>query len=317
MFRKLSTSVSYQLLTRGIKTNPQHVHFPAFKQPMLAADCFKGQTILVTGGATGLGKGMATMLSNLGAKVCIASRNVQALQDTSSEISEITKNEVFYYSMDIRDHEKVSAVADQFVEDHGIPNAVVNNAAGNFIAPSERLSAKGFNAVTSIVLQGTFNVTSAFGKKMIEEKTGGTFLNITVSGFKGTGFVLPSACAKAGVDAMTHSLASEWGRYGIRMNSIGPGPIYTKGAFSRLDPGGEGTNKMVDQLPVGRVGQVEELANLACYLVHPASSWLTGQRIDFDGGLANYMGGMFNGLSEITPDQWDMIEKMIRSTKGS
>ena len=146
---------------------------------------------------------------------------------------------------------------------------------------------------------------------------GGTFLNITVSGFKGTGFVLPSACAKAGVDAMTYSLASEWGRYGIRLNSIGPGPIYTKGAFSRLDPGGEGTNKMVDQTPTGRVGEVEELANLACYLVHPASSWLTGQRIDLDGGLTNYMGGMFNGLSVITPDQWDMIEKMIRSTKGS
>jgi len=317
MLRKLSRSVSYHKLTRGIKTNPQHVHFPAFKQPMMTADSFKGQTILVTGGATGLGKGMATMLSNLGAKVCIASRNMKALQETSSEISEKTNNEVFYYSMDIRDHEKVFAVADQFVEDHGIPDAVVNNAAGNFIAPSERLSPKGFNAVTSIVLQGTFNVTSAFGKKMIEEKTGGTFLNITVSGFKGTGFVLPSACAKAGVDAMTYSLASEWGRYGIRLNSIGPGPIYTKGAFSRLDPGGAASDKMVDSLPVGRLGEVEELANLACYLVHPASSWLTGQRIDLDGGCANFMGGMFNGLSVITPEQWDMLEKMIRSTKGS
>lgn len=147
--------------------------------------------------------------------------------------------------------------------------------------------------------------------------SGGTFLNITVSGFKGTGFVLPSACAKAGVDAMTHSLASEWGRYGIRLNSIGPGPIYTKGAFSRLDPGGDMMNKTIDQLPTGRVGEVEELANLACYLVHPASSWLTGQRIDLDGGMANYMGGMFNGLSVITSEQWDIIEKMIRTTKGS
>ena len=152
---------------------------------------------------------------------------------------------------------------------------------------------------------------------MIKEKTGGTFLNITVSGFKGTGFVLPSACAKAGVDAMTHSLASEWGRYGIRLNSIGPGPVYTKGAFSRLDPTGSFMEAGLENLPVGRMGEGEEIANLACYLVHPASSWLTGQRIDLDGGMANYMGGMFNGLSKVTPEQWDMLEKMIRGTKGS
>ena len=138
-----------------------------------------------------------------------------------------------------------------------------------------------------------------------------------MAGFKGTGFVLPSACAKAGVDAMTMSLASEWGRYGIRLNSIGPGPIYTKGAFSRLDPGGDMMDRMIDMLPTGRVGEIEELANLACYLIHPASSWLTGQVICLDGGMSNFMGGMFNGLSSIKPDQWDMIEAVIRKQRGS
>lgn len=305
------------LQPKSLKTNPQHVHFPIFKNPMLTSNCFEGKTILVTGGATGLGRGMSHMLSSLGANVCIASRSTEKLKQTSDEIFSETDNKVHYYSMDIRDHEQVGVVCKQLISDHGIPYAVVNNAAGNFIAPSERLTPKGFNTVTNIVLQGTFNVTSAFGREMIKQSSGGVFLNITVAGFKGTGFVLPSACAKAGVDAMTMSLASEWGRYGIRLNSIGPGPIYTKGAFSRLDPGGDMMERMIDMLPTGRVGEIEELANLACYLLHPASSWLTGQVICLDGGMPNFMGGMFNGLSTVTSDQWDMIEAVIRKQKGS
>jgi len=317
MLVTVARHVGRTLPSRGIKTLPQHTHFPVEKGPVLRDDGFKGQTVLVTGGGTGLGYGMASMLSTLGANVCIASRSLDKLEASAEAISALSGRAVHPYQMDIRDHEQVAEVADKISTEHDLPNIIINNAAGNFISPSERLTPKGFNAVTSIVLQGTFNVTSEYGRRMIAAERGGTFLNITVAGFKGTGFVLPSACAKAGVDALTSSLASEWGRYGIRLNALAPGPIYTKGAFDRLDPGNAMMDKMVDQLPVGRLGEVEELANLACYLVSPAASWLTGQVIALDGGLANYMGGMFNGLSAITTDQWDMIEKMIRGVKGS
>jgi 2,4-dienoyl-CoA reductase len=199
-----------------------------------------------------------------------------------------------------------------------LPDIIVNNAAGNFISPTERLSSNAFRTIIDIVLNGTANVTLEFGKRLIKANQSANFLAITTTYTQyGSGFVVPSATAKAGVEAMTRSLASEWGRYGMRFNAIAPGPIETKGAFSRLDPSGQFMSRMMEQVPAGRMGEVEELANLATYLVSDYSSWLTGEIIAFDGGHLPYIAGMFNELTKVTPDQWDQLESMIRKVKGS
>ncbi|KAK2703928.1 hypothetical protein QYM36_017747 [Artemia franciscana] len=201
------------------------------------------------------------------------------------------------------------------VSKFGLPNIVINNAAGNFISPTERLSANAWKTVIDIVLNGTAFVTMEIGKRMIKEETGGVFLCITTPyTTHGSGFVCPSASAKAGVEAMTKSLSSEWGRYGIRMNCIAPGPIETEGAFSRLDPSGKFKDELYKTLPVGRMGEPEELANLASYMVSDYASWLSGEVINFDGGKLPFMAGDFNALVQVKQSEWDMLEQMIRSS---
>ncbi|WAR12414.1 DECR-like protein [Mya arenaria] len=233
----------------------QAVHFPAVNVPMLKDGTFTGKTAFITGGGTGLGKGMATTLSRLGAQVVITSRKLDVLKGTAEEIEKATGNKVLAVAADVRNPDAVKAAVDECVEHFGLPNIVINNAAGNFISPTERLTSNGWKAVTDIVLNGTAFVSLELGRRMIEA----------------------NQAAKAGVEALAKSLASEWGRYGIRYNCIQPGPIRTKGAFSRLDPTGQWSEKMLDVLPTGRLGEVQELANLVAYMVSDYSSWMTGE----------------------------------------
>ena len=262
--RALSTS---SVMSQDDKNMPQAKFFPALKETMLPRDTFNGKVVFISGGGTGLGKGMATKFSDLGAKVVIASRRLNVLEAAAKDIMEKTGNEVVPIQCDIRDSIAVSAAVDQCVDKVGLPNVVVNNAAGNFISPTERLSANAFKTIIDIVLNGTVNLTLDVGKRMIKEETGGVFLAITTHyTFEGSAYVVPSACAKSGVEAMMKSLGVEWGRKGIRMNCIAPGPIFTEGAFSRLDPSGQFAAEAINNLPTGRLGEIEEIANLATYL---------------------------------------------------
>ncbi|KAK3605737.1 hypothetical protein CHS0354_013535 [Potamilus streckersoni] len=286
--------------------------------PMLPEGTFKSKVAFITGGGTGLGKGMAFTLSKLGAQVVITSRKMDVLKKTADEIEKQTGNKVLPLSADVRNPEEVKAAVDECVATFGLPHVIINNAAGNFISPSERLSPNGWKTVTDIVLNGTAYVTLDIGKRLIAAGQGAAFLAITtIYAESGSAFVVPSAAAKAGVEAMAKSLASEWGRYGIRYNCIAPGPIETKGAFSRLDPTGKFKQRMIDVLPVGRLGEVPEIANLAAYIVSDYANWMSGEVVRFDGGEYVSRAGEFNELRVITKEQWDMMEKMIRSTKGS
>jgi NAD(P)-dependent dehydrogenase (short-subunit alcohol dehydrogenase family) len=213
----------------------------------------------------------------------------------------------------------VEQVLKQTLEKFGSVHGLLNNAAGNFISPTERLSAKAFGVIIDIVLKGTVNCTLAFGKHWIEQKQQASILNIvTTYAFTGSGYVVPSACAKGGVLAMTRSLAAEWGRYGIRCNAIAPGPFPTKGAWDRLLPGDLAKKfDFKNRVPLKRVGDHQELANLAAYLMSDFSGYINGEVITIDGGEWLQGAGQFNGLEAVTPEMWDMLEAMIRQTKGS
>ncbi|KAM9308416.1 2,4-dienoyl-CoA reductase [(3E)-enoyl-CoA-producing], mitochondrial [Gastrophryne carolinensis] len=300
------------------KEGPQAKYYPALQNVMLPPDTFKGKVALITGGGTGLGKGMATALSRLGAECVIASRKLDVLKETAAEISSETGNKVHSVQCDVRDPESVKKAVAQIIEVAGHPSVVINNAAGNFISPSERLSANAWRTITDIVLNGTAYITLEVGKELIKAGKGAAFLAITtIYAESGSGFVVPSASAKAGVEALCKSLAAEWGRYGMRFNVIQPGPIKTKGAFSRLDPQGVFEAEMVKRIPVGRLGTTGEIANLAMYLCSDYANWISGAIIRMDGGEYVSMAGEFNSLAKIPKEQWDIMEKMIRQTKGS
>ncbi|XP_053489889.1 2,4-dienoyl-CoA reductase, mitochondrial [Ictalurus furcatus] len=292
--------------------------FPLSEGVMLPAGTFKNKVAFITGGGTGLGKGMTAALSALGAECVIASRKLDVLKQTAEEISQQTGNKVHAVQCDVRDPASVKAAVDHLVTDVGLPDVVINNAAGNFISPSEKLSANAWRTITDIVLNGTAYITLDIGKLLIKAEKGAAFLAITtIYAESGSGFVVPSASAKAGVEALFKSLAAEWGRYGMRFNVIQPGPIKTKGAFSRLDPTGMFEKSMIERIPVGRLGTPGEIANLAAYLCSDYASWVSGAIIRMDGGEYVSMAGEFNSLSKVTQEQWAMMEAMIRSTKGS
>ncbi|XP_071374611.1 2,4-dienoyl-CoA reductase [(3E)-enoyl-CoA-producing], mitochondrial [Centroberyx affinis] len=297
---------------------PQARFFPPAEGTMLLPGTFRNKVALVTGGGTGLGRSMTSTLSALGAECVIASRKLDVLQETAEEISRQTGNKVHAVQCDVRDPQSVSACVDQLEALTGLPDVIINNAAGNFICPSERLSANAWRTITDIVLNGTAFVTLELGKRLIQAQKGAAFLAITtIYAESGSGFVVPSAAAKAGVEALCKSLAAEWGRYGLRFNIIQPGPIRTKGAFSRLDPTGMFEKGMIGRIPAGRLGVPGEIANLAAYLSSDYASWLSGAVIRMDGGEFVSMAGEFNELRRVTPEQWAMMETMIRSTKGS
>jgi 2,4-dienoyl-CoA reductase len=285
---------------------------------MLPENTFKGKVAFVTGGGTGLGKGISFALSKLGAKVAIASRSLDKLEVAAAEIQKQTNNAVLPIQMDIKSPEHVKAAIDKLEADFGLPDIIVNNAAGNFISPTERISTNAWLAIINSVLNGTAFVTLDVGKRLITAKKPANFLNIsTIYADTGSGFVVPSASAKAGVENLTKSLAAEWGRYGLRFNCIAPGPIETKGAFSRLDPTGKFRKEMIKRSALGRLGEIEELANLACYLLSDYSSWMTGSIITLDGGEKVVLGGEFNAFSILKPEEWDQIEASGRKVKGS
>ncbi|CAI5701475.1 unnamed protein product [Peronospora effusa] len=284
---------------------------------MLPRGTFEGKVALITGGGTGLGKGIATKLSDLGATVAIMSRKREVVETASLEIQKLTGNKVIPLTGDVRDAEQVKKALDELDEQAGVPTVVINNAAGNFISPFERLNAKGFGTIVDIVLKGTANVTLDAGKRMIQHEKGGVFLNITTTYAEtGSGYVVPSAAAKAGVSAMIKSLAVEWGKYGIRFVGIAPGPIKTKGAFDRLDPSGAFEEVMLQNNPLKRFGEVDELANLASYMTSDYASWLNGEIIRFDGGETVSNAGEFNMLSSISKDKWDELEATIRDSNA-
>ncbi len=249
---------------------------------MLRDDALKGKTIVVTGGGSGLGKSMTTYFMELGANVVITSRNLEKLEQVKVELEEKTGSKCLALACDVRNIEEVEAMHQKAIETFGKVDVLLNNAAGNFISPTERLSANAFDTIIDIVLKGTKNCTLTFGKHWIDTKQKNTsILNIvTTYAWTGSAYVVPSATAKAGVLAMTRSLAVEWAKYGMRFNAIAPGPFPTKGAWDRLLP--EDIRDKFDlakKVPLKRVGDHQELANLAAYLVSDFSAYMNGEVI--------------------------------------
>ncbi|MHC8948653.1 SDR family oxidoreductase [Sphingobacterium hungaricum] len=283
-------------------------------QGALRENAFQGKTIVVTGGGTGLGKAMSTYFSELGANVVISSRKLDVLEETAKEITAKTGNPVLPVACDIRNIDEVENLLAESEAKFGQVNVLVNNAAGNFISPTERLSANAFSTVIDIVLKGTANCTLTFGKNWIAKKQEANVLNIiTTYAFTGSGYVVPSAVAKGGVLTMTRSLAAEWGKYNIRHNAIAPGPFPTKGAWDRLLPGDLAAKfDFKNRVPLKRVGDHKELANLAAFLVSDFAGFINGEVVTIDGGEWLQGAGQMNGMEFIPNDMWDMIEQSIR-----
>lgn len=285
---------------------------------MLQPETFRGKSIVITGGGTGLGRAIARCLLLLGARVVICGRRKEVLDKTANELHAETGGEIRAVQCDVRVPEQVENLLSEAIRANGKVDALVNNAAGNFICPTERLSVNAFNVVVDIVLRGTANCTMAFGKRWIADRTGGTMLNIvTTYAWTGSGYVVPSAVAKAGVLALTRSLASEWGKYGIRTNAIAPGPFPTEGAWSRLMPARvQELADPAERVPLGRVGKPEELANLAAFLLSPYSAYINGDCITIDGGEWLHNAGQFNFLDELSPTEWDELQAQLKPKKG-
>ncbi len=297
--------------------NDQLNSFPSVSG-MLRDDALKGKTIIVTGGGTGLGKSMGAYFLQLGANLVITSRKLDVLQKTATEMEAQAGGKVLAVACDVRNYDEVENMLDQSITTFGRVDVLLNNAAGNFISPTERLSANAFSTVIDIVLKGTVNCSLALGKYWIKENIPGNILNIiTTYAFTGSGYVVPSACAKGGVLAMTRSLAVEWGRHGIRTNAIAPGPFPTKGAWERLLPG-EMAQKFdfKNRIPLKRVGNHQELANLAAFLVSDFAGYINGEVITIDGGEWLQGAGQFSALEMVTNDMWDAIAQSTRHAKG-
>ena len=291
-----------------------------YTQKMLRDDALKGKNIVVTGGGSGLGKAMTKYFLELGANVAITSRNLEKLQNTAKQLEEETGGQCLPVQCDVRHYDQVEQMLETTVKRFGSVDILLNNAAGNFISPTERLSANAFDTIIDIVLKGSKNCTLAFGKHWIDKgEKDKTILNIvTTYAWTGSAYVVPSATAKAGVLAMTRSLAVEWAKYGIRSNAIAPGPFPTKGAWDRLLPG-ELKEKfdLSKKVPLKRVGEHQELANLAAYLVSDFSAYINGEVITIDGGEWLKGAGQFNLLEAIPEEMWDMLEAMIKAKKAN
>lgn len=280
---------------------------------MYATDALAGQTLFVTGGGTGLGRAMALRFAELGAKVAIAGRRTAPLEKTVADARALGA-EAAWVSMDVRDPEAIRQGVDALEAELGPITGLVCNAAGNFLCPTEDLSDNAFNAVMQIVMYGTFYCTRELGRRWIERGTGGNIMSITTTyAWTGSGFVIPSACAKAGVLSLMRSLAVEWADYGIRCNSIAPGPIPTEGAFSRL-MAGDMEEKAKNRVALRRFGKPTELADLAVYLMSPASAYVTGEVITIDGAEWLKSGQEFSGFVDVPREQ---LRAMLGAMKPS
>jgi NAD(P)-dependent dehydrogenase (short-subunit alcohol dehydrogenase family) len=281
---------------------------------MFNPDLLKTKRILITGGGTGLGKGMAQRFLELGAVVYICGRRQEVLQQTAAELSAATKGTVHTLPCDVRSLDAVEAMIDS-IWAAGPLDVLVNNAAGNFIARTEELSPRAWESVMGIVLMGTLHCTLACGRRWLQAGHHGTVLSIsTTYAPVGSAYVVPSAVSKAGVEALTRSLAVEWGNRGIRMNAIAPGPIPTQGAFSRLMPRPELESLALSRNPLHRFGTVEELANLAAFLVSDGSSYINGEVIRMDGGEFLQGAGEFSNLGRILREEdWQALKPRKRT----
>ena len=282
---------------------------------MFEKDLLKGRTILITGGGTGLGRSMALRFGELGATLFLVGRREEPLKQTVSDIR-ARGARAAYFCADVRDfaavESAIAAAEKEFGAPFGAIDTLVNNAAGNFLARTEKISPNAFNAVVGIVLYGTFHCTLALGRRWIAAKQSGNVLSITTTYAAancGSGFVVPSACAKAGVLAMTRSLAVEWARHHIRMNAIAPGPFPTEGAWSRLIPTKDFEEHARNSHPMKRFGRHEELANLAVYLLSPQADYVNGECVVIDGGLWLRGAGEFNDALDIPDAMWDAFEQ--------
>ena len=292
---------------------------PQYKTSMLREDSLKDKVIVITGGGTGLGKAMGNYFVELGANLVIASRKKNVLDATAKELSKGNNQTILPVQCNVTDYSSVENLLKTSIDKFGRVDVLLNNAAGNFISPTERLSNRAFDIIINIVLKGTYNCTLAFGKHWIKNKQKATVLNIiTTYAFTGSAYVVPSAAAKAGVLALTRSLSVEWAKYGIRFNAIAPGPFPTKGAWDRLLPGDmKDKYDLAKRVPLKRVGEHQELANLAAYLVSDFSAYINGEVITIDGGEWLKGAGQFNMLEAVPEEMWDSIEQMVRKAKGS
>ncbi|MDQ3555771.1 MAG: SDR family oxidoreductase [Gemmatimonadota bacterium] len=280
---------------------------------MFNPDLLRDKTVLVTGGGSGLGLSMSKKFVALGARVAITGRSEERLRGAAAEI-DASGERVLTHPCDVREWEQVEEMVAAVRERWEGVDVLVNNAAGNFLASSEDLSPNGFNAVVGTVLHGTFHATLAVGRGMIERGGGGSILNIvTTYAWTGSAFVLPSAAAKAGVLAMTRSLAVEWATYGIRSNAIAPGPFPTEGAWSALMPTPEIEAEARARIPMGRFGDHEELTNLAAFLISDGAPFINGECVVIDGGEWIASGGEFNGLTRVPREQ---VRGALRKMRG-
>lgn len=280
---------------------------------MFTDQLLAGRRILVTGGGTGLGKAMAARFLQLGAEVHICGRRKGVCDETATELMDQYGGKVMTYGVDIRD----AAAVDHMVEtifESGPLTDLINNAAGNFISRSEDLSPRGFDAVANIVMHGTFYVTHAVGKRWIAGGHRGSVVSITTTWVRnGSPYVVPSAMSKSAIHAMTMSLATEWGKYGIRLNTIAPGEIPTEGMSKRIKPGDEAGARTIKMNPMGRVGTMEELQNLATFLISGGCDWISGETIAMDGAQGLAMGGNFYQLRDWTNDDWENAKASIKA----
>lgn len=282
---------------------------------MFKKDLLKNKRILVTGGGTGLGKEMASHYAEHGAELYICGRRLNVLEETANELKNKFNAKVHFETLDIRASKDVDDFIERIFED-GPLDGLVNNAAGNFISPTKDLSHKGFDAIANIVFHGTFYITHSVGRRWIELGHKGSIISIlTTWVWTGSPYVVPSAMSKSGLNAMTQSLAAEWGKYNIKVNAIAPGPFPTKGAWDRLNPGGNDEGSM-GSVPLGRVGEMVELQNLATFLMADGCDYLTGQTIGIDGAQYLTGGGTFSALDKLSDDDWEQMRSMIRSSNN-
>ena len=280
---------------------------------MFQKDLLKDKRILVSGGGSGLGKAMATRYLELGADIYICGRRKSVLDEAAKELMDLHGGSVKAISCDIKVPEAIEDMVNE-IWSEGPLTGLLNNAAGNFISRTEDLSPRAFTAISNIVFNGTFYMTNAIGKRWLKESLKGSIISILTTWVDSSGpYTVPSAMSKSGLNTMTQSLAAEWGKYGIKVNAIAPGPFPTKGAWERLNPNGD-DGSVMGEVPLGRVGEMGELQNLATFLMADGCDYLTGQTIAIDGAQYLTGGGTFSNLDKLSDDEWEQIRTMIRSS---